>query len=127
MIECPINQCRYNRDEMIMVDRGRYRGYMIHEAEAVEIDNETYWRNDDDIVEVGGDYYNRHDGDVCYVEMYDEWYLSDDCVEDTDGEYILREEAFEVEGEYYHQDNVEEVTAYIINGQLVNADDVSKA
>jgi hypothetical protein len=127
MIECPINQCRYNRDEMIMVDRGRYRGYMIHENEAVEINNETYWRNDDDIVEVGGEYYNRHDGEVCYVDMYDEWYLSDDCVEDTDGEYILREEAFEVDGDYYHEDNVEEVTAYIINGQLVNADDVSKA
>lgn len=97
-----------HEDDAVSVDRGYYRGYYIHVDDSVECANGYIWWNGDDRLQMVGDhYYDKESGDIEYVPNQDEWFLTEDTVYcESLGESILREEAYEVDGKIYHEDEV---------------------
>lgn len=116
---CELNQCNYPEEELRYIDKGRYRGMYIHEDSAIEVDGLYYWADDDLIIMVEDNWYTKDSEDICFVDGHDEYYLADECVYSEDkSEYILLSESYCIDGDYYHEDDVEEVTAYKVNGEL---------
>jgi hypothetical protein len=96
----------------------------VDRGDIVEVNGRWYRTNDDNIVEVDGEYY--HVDDCTYLDDDGEWvladdavysdrdekhYRSDDCVESKNEGWILRSEAYEVDGDYYHESEVLKVVA----------------
>ena len=124
--ECAISGREYDRDQMSYVDRGEHRDGWVHDDYAITVNGYT-WTTDDvgyDIIEVNGNYYHKDSDEIAYLENEDEWveadeavycdrdhcyYRTDDCVEDYEGNWILKTEAYEVNGDYYHESIVNKV------------------
>lgn len=123
---CQINQRYYPSNQVTYIDRGRYEGEYIQEDLAITIGRYTYWQNDDDIVEVNGDWYAKDSEDICYVDMHDEYYMDDECVFSEDREeYILQSESIEIDGDYYHEDDVQSVACIEVNGELIEESEIT--
>ena len=136
---CPVRECEYDEDEMVYVDRGRHSGEYCHEDEAISV-NGYYYTTDDighRIVEINGDYYDVErdsvvevDGewaledDAVWCKVYEEYKMTDDCVELHDGEYALREDCFSVNDEWFYKDDVEEADGYVICGTYYDKSEV---
>jgi len=95
-------------DDAVHIDRGGYRGYYMHSRYVIECVNGYMWYEEDDrLEEVNNCYYDKESGDIEYVPNQDAWYLIEDTVYcDSLGESILREEAYEIDGKVYHEDEV---------------------
>jgi len=125
--ECAICGDDFHIDEMVYIERGRYRDEWVHEDNAVHVGRNWYTVRDEGeyIVDVNGDWYEIDGGEVVFVEHRDEWYHCDDVVysevdgcdyhrddcveyetEDGDSDWCLTEDAVEGEdGVMYHKDN----------------------
>lgn len=116
-----LNQESIADDDARFIDHGRYSGHYIHFENAVCVDGDYWWeddedivsidgqwytKDDDDIVEIDGDWYRTDNDEVYYCECDDEYHLSDDIVFTDDGCCILKSNAVEVGGRIYHKDNV---------------------
>lgn len=105
-----IDDCRIDdRDHVIYIERGNYRNHNTHIDNAVCINSEWWWINDDGIVEVDGTWYTKDDDDIAYCECDYEYHHVDDLVYHGDKGWILRENAIMVKGIVYHKDEVEEL------------------
>jgi hypothetical protein len=119
-----LNQESIDDDDARYIDHGRYIGHYIHYENAVDVNGDWWWIDDEDIVEVDGTWYEKSDDDV--VEVDGTWYRTDDdyiayC--ECDSEYhhvddlvyhdskgwILLENAVKVKDVIYHKDEVEEL------------------
>jgi len=125
-MECCVCGREYPEDEMYYVDRGQYRGEYVCDNHAIHVGGNVWTTHDEDthIVQVSGDWYEKDDDDIRYLDDEGEWVLADDavycerdekyyrtedCVEDYEGNWILRTEAYEVNGDYYHESIVNKV------------------
>jgi hypothetical protein len=124
---CEHNGEYYDEEEMRYIERGRYAGCSIHESDTVycETDSNTYYDGEvgNILFEYYGNYYRTDDGDfvevdgemvhtddASYCDINDEWYVSDDCVYSEHHEtYIPKSEAYEVDGNYFHESVVNKV------------------
>jgi hypothetical protein len=103
---------------------GRYRNHNTHIDNAVSINGDWWWVDDNDIIEVGGTWYEKIDGDVveidgtwyrtddddiAYCECDYEYHLTDDLVYHDSRGWILLENAVKVKDVIYHKDEVEEL------------------
>lgn len=121
-----IDDCYIDDDDAVYIsngDRG-YRDRTTHVDNCVEINGDWWHKHDSNIVLVGYTWYTKDDDDIVYVESEDEWYLTDDVVycelsetyeledncvySDKHATHILKEDAVEVDGNYYHKDDVTE-------------------
>ena len=121
-----IDDCYIDDDDAVYItngDRG-YRDRTTHVDNCVEINGNWWHKEDSNIVLVGYTWYTKEDDDIVYVESEDEWYLQDDVVHcdfsdtyeledncvysDKHSTYILKDDAVEVDGSYYHKDDVKE-------------------
>lgn len=117
-----IDQCYINNEDAIEITRGRYRHHWTHSDNTVDINGNTWWIRDNEIIELDGEWY--HCDDVVYcekddggdhlrsecVEINEDWYHEDsDLIVKIDGEYYLKtDENIEcVEGEYRLIETVE--------------------
>ena len=121
-IEC----CYIDDDDAVSIERGdrQYRHMTTHYNNCVQIDDEWYHRNDSNIVEVNCTWYTKDSEEITYVDSQDEWYMADevcyceisgteelsyDCVySEHHGTNILKDDAVELFGKYYHKDDVNE-------------------
>ena len=115
----------YDVDDLHYIERGRYAGFSIHQDYTVycETDNNYYYEQDSNIFEYKGDHYRTDDenfvevdGDMVlledarHCELDDNWYMEYDCVYSEHHEtYILKSEAYEVDGNYFHESVVNRV------------------
>ena len=124
--QCVISGREYDREDMYYVDRGEHRDSYVHSDYAITVNGYT-WTTDDvgyDIIEVDGNYYHKESDEIAYIDDRDEWveadeavycdrdncnYHIEDCVSDYNGDWILRTEAYEVNGDYYHESIVNKV------------------
>ncbi len=120
-----INDCSISdSDDVVYIERGRYRGYNTHYNNAVEVNGNWWWVDDNDIVEVGGTWYEKSDDDVVevdgiwycteddeigYCECDNEYHHVDDLVYHDSRGWILLENAVKVKDVIYHKDEVEEL------------------
>jgi hypothetical protein len=120
-----INDCSIScSDDVVHIERGRYRGYNTHVDHAVDVNGYYWWCDDNDIVEVDGHWYEKSDGDVvevdgdwyrtddesiAYCECDYEYHLTDDLVYHDSRGWILLENAVKVKDVIYHKDEVEEL------------------
>lgn len=116
-----LHDCYIHEDEACYITAGerRYVDRYAYSNEVVYIGDDCYHENDENIVYVGGEYYTTDSSDLCEIDG--DYYLMDDCVycerdscyyksEDCvyceiDGEDVLRDEAVEIDGNWYHQDS----------------------
>jgi hypothetical protein len=121
-----INDEWISEDDSVYIDSGDrgYRDRATHVDNCVEINGDWWHEDDSHIVQVDGTWYTKDDDDIVYVESEDEWYLMDDVVHcdlsktyeledncvysDKHSTHILKEDAVEVDGNYYHKDDVTE-------------------
>jgi hypothetical protein len=120
-----INDCSISySDDVVYIERGRYRGNNTHIDHAVSVNGDWWWIDDNDIVEVDGDWYEKSDDDVVeidgtwyrtedddigYCECDNEYHLTDDLVYHDSRGWILLENAVKVKDVIYHKDEVEEL------------------
>jgi hypothetical protein len=118
-----INDRDIPEEDAVYIERGEQAGRMTHVDSAVIINGRHYYIDGDDVVRVDGRYYFIEDGDVvevdgqwyleedtCYSEFTEEHHLIEDCVySGKHGTWIIKEDAVEVFGNYYHKDDVNEV------------------
>ena len=117
----------YDEDDLHYIERGRYAGSSIHRDYTVycESDNNYYFEkeignilfeyngdyyrlDDDNFVEVDGDMV--HTDDARYCDLDDTYYYEYDCVySNHHSTYIPKSEAYEVDGEYFHESVVNKV------------------
>lgn len=121
-----IDDCYIDEDDAVYIDEGDrgYRNRTTHMDNSVRIDDSWYHKEDSSIVEINCTWYRKDDDEVAYVESEDEWYLVDDVVysefsdtheleencvySEKHSTYILKEYAVEVDGNYYHKNDVNE-------------------
>ena len=121
-----IDDCYIDEDDAVYIDEGDrgYRNRTTHMDNCVRVDDSWYHKEDSNIVEINCTWYRKDDDEVAYVESEDEWYLIDDLVysefsdtheleencvySEKHSTYILKEDAVEVDGNYYHKDDVTE-------------------
>ena len=97
-----------SQEDSICIDRGRYRHYTTHIDNAVCIDDEYWWKGDDDIRRIDGTWY--HCDDVVYSDYDGDEYLAEDCVySEYHNSYILITDAYKVADNYFHTDVVEKL------------------
>lgn len=95
-------------DDAVCIERGTYRGQMTHIDNAVRVGDYWWWREDDGITCVDGEYYLAED--VVHSEYDNESYLLEDCVySEHHGTFIRIKDAYEVDGDYYHEDIVKKL------------------
>lgn len=110
-----------SEDEAVYIEYGerRYRNRTCHIDNAVCINDNWYYENDNTIVQVGDTWYTKDDDNICeiddeyhliedctFCERDDCYYLSDDCVYcEEDDEDVLMSEAVEIDGNWYHKDS----------------------
>ncbi len=95
-------------DDAVCIERGTYRGQNTHVDNAVQVGDYWWWREDDGITCLDGKYYLADD--VVYSEYDNESYLLEDCVySEHHGTFIHIEDAYEVDGDYYHEDIVKKL------------------
>ena len=120
-----INNCRIdNSDDVVHIESGRYRNHNTHIDNAVSINGDWWWIDDEDIIEVDGTWHEKSDGDVvevdgdwyhtddesiAYCECDYEYHLTDDLVYHDSRGWILLENAVKVKDVIYHKDEVEEL------------------
>jgi hypothetical protein len=121
-----IDDCYIDDDDAVYIthgDRG-YRDRTTHVDNCVEINGDWWHKHDSNIVCIGYTWYRKDDDDIVYLESEDEWYLMDDVVycelsdtheleencvySDKHSTHILKDDAVEVDGNYYHKDDVNE-------------------
>lgn len=120
-----INDCNIDHDDAVYIERGDscYRHRTTHVNNCVSVDGEWYHEDDSHIVLVNCQWYLKEDDAVCEVDG--EWYLTEDCVWSDfteeyhlDGDcvysnhhstYIPNDDAVEIFGEYYHENDVNRV------------------
>ncbi len=116
-----IDGCYIDEDYAVYITAGerRYRDYYTHSDNAVYINDETYHEDDENILRVDGRWYTTDSDDICkidgdyymmedctYCERDSCYYLSDDCVYcEPDEEDVLRSDAVEIDGNWYHIDS----------------------
>jgi hypothetical protein len=100
-----INDEHISEDDAVTIERGEYAGQRTHIDNTVLVNDNYYWKESEDICIVDGDYYLKED--CVYSDYDDEYYLEDDCVySEYHSTHILISDAYEVNGNYYHQDIV---------------------
>lgn len=120
-----INDCSIScSDDVVYIERGRYRGSNTHVDYAVDVNGNYWWIDDNDIVEVDSHWYEKSDGDVveidgtwyrtddddiAYCECDYEYHFTDDLVYHDSRGWILLENAVKVKDVIYHKDEVEEL------------------
>jgi hypothetical protein len=119
-----LHQEYINDDDARYIEHGRFRNCYIHYENAVYIDGDYWWedddnvvnvngtwytKDDDDIVEIDGDWYRTDDDEVAYCECDCEYHLTDDLVYHDSRGWILPENAVKVKDVIYHKDEVEEL------------------
>jgi hypothetical protein len=105
---CAVSGDRISSDDARYIDRGEYADQIIHYDRSVcDVDGNWWYEDDSDIVEVNGKHYPKGHNDIVFIEYDEEYHHIDDCVEDYDGCWILLNDAYKVNGEYYHEDLVE--------------------
>jgi hypothetical protein len=101
---------RIEEDESVCIDRGRYEGYRTHVDNATEVDGEWWWCDEDKIMYC--EETNQYELAENVVSVNGSTYLHDSdqivfcSAGQMEGEYILRDEAYEVNGKIYHEDDV---------------------
>jgi hypothetical protein len=94
-----------SQDDAVTIEYGEYEGQRTHIDNTVMVNDSYYWKESEDICIVDGDYYLRED--CVYSDYDDEYYLEDDCVySEYHSTHILISDAYEIDGNYYHQDIV---------------------
>jgi len=120
-----IDDCRIdNSEDVVHIENGRYRRHNTHIDNAVSINGEWWWcddediievdgtwyeKSDDEIVEVDGDWYRTDDESIAYCECDYEYHLTEDLVYHDSRGWILLENAVKVKDVIYHKDEVEEL------------------
>lgn len=103
------NDCWISEDEAIYITHGErcYIDRCAHIDDCIEVNGDWYYKDDSNLIEVNGEYYTSDSDEICYCEKDGEYHLADDCVySEHERGYILTSEAYEVAGEYYHEDSV---------------------
>lgn len=78
--------------------------YLEDDNDIVLINDDYYLKTDDDVIELHGTYYLKSDNEVVIVN--DEYYHEDDVVySEPENDYILVDEAINVDDLWYHQDS----------------------
>ena len=120
-----IEGCSIDADESVYITAGerRYRDRTTHVDNAICVNDEWYYKDDENICYVNGEWYTTSDEDICIVDgeyrhiddcvinvKTDEWEFEEDCVysEYSNG-HILKSEAYKCGDYYYHEDDVEKV------------------
>lgn len=97
-----------SEDDAVQIQRGSHRNEWTHISNTIEINGDTYYRDDDEIRYVNGEAY--HEDDVVYSDLDGDDYLLEDCVYSEHHEsWILIEDAYKVAGNYYHKSVVEKL------------------
>lgn len=109
-------------DHTIVIDGDVWTTADEDRGDICEVNGTWYRTNDGDICEVDGEYYHVDDctyldddgewvlaEDAVYSERDEKHYRSDDCVESKNEGWILKSEAYEIDGDYYHESEVEKV------------------
>jgi hypothetical protein len=110
----------YVHEEYVIYVSGEYWTQRDEEnGDICEINGKWYETSSDDVCEVDGDWhltddctYLEDDGeyvlseDAVYSERDDKSYRIDDCVETENEGWVLKSEAYEVDGRYYHESEV---------------------
>lgn len=120
--------CEYcDEDDVYYIERGRYSGSYVHRDYTVycesdhnnyfegevgnilfEYDGNYYRTDDDDFVEIDGEMV--HNDDAAYCDLDDTYYHEYDCVySEHHDTYIPKSEAYEVDGNYFHESVVNKV------------------
>lgn len=106
-------ETRGEDEQSYTIDAGsrRYRGQFTIEDNIVQIDGDTYYKEDTDYI-VYCSFYNCYllREDVVYCEEDGTYYKIDDvvevCEESSKEGYFLTSECYEVNGNYYHESEV---------------------
>ena len=84
-----IEECEIDRDDLVTVTHGRYRGRTTHVDHTVEIDEEIWWADDPGIAVVDGTSY--HEADTVLCDCDGERRLRADCIwSDALESYVLK-------------------------------------
>ena len=94
-----------SQDDAVTIEYGEYEGERTHIDNTVMVNDSYYWKDSEDLCIVNYEYYLKED--CVYSDYDDEYYLEDDCVySEYHSTHILISDAYEVDGNYYHQDIV---------------------
>ena len=94
-----------SQDDAVTIEYGEYEGERTHIDNTVMVNDSYYWSESEDLCIINREYYLKED--CVYSDYDDEYYLEDDCVySEYHSTHILISDAYEVDGNYYHQDIV---------------------
>jgi hypothetical protein len=120
-----IDNCDIDQEDACTITAGesRYIDCTTHIENIIEINGEYYYINDSNVICINDIYYDKNDEDI--VEIDCEYYYIDDCCFDVYNNeyaledycvysvsmsgYILAIEAYEVDGKYYHESEVQKL------------------
>lgn len=103
-----ISNCHISQEDAIQIECGQRRHEWTHITNTIEINGDIWWKDDDAIRYVNGEAY--HEDDVVYSDLDGDDYLLEDCVySEYHKSWILREDAYKVAGDYYHESVVEKL------------------
>ena len=94
-----------DEDDAVTIERGTKRNYCTHRDNTVEVGAYTYWDQDPDITYLDYDDQWHLKSDVVYSEHDGCDYPEDECVDSNRG-WILESDATEIDGKWYHDDDV---------------------
>lgn len=100
-----IDDCYIDDDDAVCIDRGDRRGATTHRNNAVEINGNYYWRGASQVVELSYDDEWHLREDVVWSEKDQEDYPESECVYTVGKDWILRDDATEIDGKWYHDDD----------------------
>lgn len=97
-----------SQDEAVQIERGQRKHEWTHMSNTVDINGDTWWKDDDEIRYINGEWY--HQDEVVYCDIDCEEYLLEDCVySEHHGTHILISDAYKVVDDYYHESVVEKL------------------
>jgi hypothetical protein len=97
-----------SQEDAVQIERGQRKHEWTHMSNTVDINGDTWWKDDDEIRYINGEWY--HQDDVVYCDIDCEEYLLEDCVYSEHHEtHILISDAYKVAGDYYHESVVEKL------------------
>jgi hypothetical protein len=97
-----------SEEDAVQIERGQRKHEWTHMNNTVDINGDTWWKDDDEIRLINDEWY--HQDDVVYCDVDGEEYLLEDCVySEHHGTHILISDAYKVAGDYYHESVVEKL------------------
>ena len=126
---CEVSGNYYEEDDVVYIERGKYRDSYIHydyavwvkdiqehmyneDSSVIEINGDYYHSSNENIIEIDGNYYFNDSDEVCFCEDTDEYCLIEDCIYVENGNfngYYQKENVREVCGDYYHIEDIKEL------------------